>query len=126
MQAQLTHHQWKDRILLVFAEHPSDSLFLQQMTHFQDDVLGLEDRGLVIYQIYKEKGITPKGKDLSAKNTKQLRAKYRVSDDSYTIILIGKDGGEKLNRTNKILTRKVLYQTIDSMPMRRAEMRRKN
>lgn len=126
MQAQLNQHQWEDRILLLFAGHPEDSSFLQQMTHFQDDVAGLEDRDLVVYRIYKEKGVTPNGKDLSTKNAERLRAKYRVPDDSYTIILIGKDGGEKMRKTNEILTRKVLYQTIDSMPMRRAEMRRKN
>ena len=126
MKAQLTHHQWKDRILLVFAEYPSDSLLLQQMAHFQDDVVGLEDRDLVVYQIYKEKGVTPNGKDLSAKNTKQLRAEYKVQSNSFTIILVGKDGCEKLRKTHEFLTCKRLYQTIDSMPMRRAEMQRKN
>ncbi|MEN0050651.1 MAG: DUF4174 domain-containing protein, partial [Bacteroidota bacterium] len=47
-------------------------------------------------------------------------------NNSFTVILIGKDGGEKLRRKGKLLTRKALYQTIDVMPMRRAEMRRKN
>lgn len=126
MQAQLARHQWEDRILLVFSESSEDSLLVQQITHFEEDTAGLEDRDLMIYQIYKDKGVAPNGKELSAKSTKQLRAKYKVISNSFTIVLIGKDGGEKLRRSNEILTRKVLYQTIDSMPMRRAEMRRKN
>ena len=102
MQAQLSQHQWKDRILLLFAEYPEDSLLVKQMTHLEEDTVGLKDRDLVIYQIYNEKGITTNGKDLNSKNAKQLRTKYKVPDGSYTIILIGKDGGEKLRKINEL------------------------
>ncbi|MEN0051721.1 MAG: DUF4174 domain-containing protein [Bacteroidota bacterium] len=126
MQAQLTQHQWKNRILLLFAEHPDDSLLIQQIAHFEEDTAGLEDRDLIIYKICKEEGVAPNGKELDARAIKRLRDKYKVSNNSFTVILIGKDGGEKLRRKGKLLTRKALYRTIDAMPMRRAEMRRKN
>lgn len=54
-----------------------------------------------------------------------LFSAYRVNKPAFTIILIGKDGGEKY-RTNKILLPEKLFAIIDAMPMRRAEMRRKN
>jgi len=125
VQAQLNQHQWENRILLLFTETSEDSLLIQQITHLEEDGLGLEDRDLVICQIYKSTGIAPNGKLLFAREVDQLRTEYKVSDSDSITILIGKDGGEKLRKTNKLLLREVLYQTIDSMPMRRAEMRKK-
>ncbi len=51
-----------------------------------------------------------------------LYKKYKVdSQTDFTIILVGKDGSEKL-RTHKLLTTKKLFAIIDAMPMRRDEM----
>ncbi|MEM8524151.1 MAG: DUF4174 domain-containing protein [Bacteroidota bacterium] len=121
----LSKHQWENRILLVFAEQADNSLFVKQLTHFQEDKVGLVDRDLVIYQIYEYQGTAPNRKELYAEEVEELRIKYQVAKGDFVVILIGKDGGEKLRKTNELLTRELLYATIDVMPMRRAEMRRK-
>ena len=41
----------------------------------------------------------------------------------FSVILIGKDGGEKLRRKSLLTTRE-LFAIVDAMPMRRAEMER--
>jgi len=46
----------------------------------------------------------------------------RFDAKTFSIVLIGKDGGEKLRRT-KPLTPAELFALVDAMPMRRAEMR---
>ena len=43
---------------------------------------------------------------------------------SFSVVLIGKDGGEKLRRTTP-LSPAELFAIVDAMPMRRAEMREK-
>ena len=44
--------------------------------------------------------------------------------DPFTIILIGRDGGEKY-RTNQLTTTTQLFALIDAMPMRKAEVWKK-
>ena len=125
LQAQLTQHRWNHRIILVFSVNESDSLAIEQMKLLQADQLGLEDRDLVIYQLFQAKGIDPLGKEMTAKEIEKWRRKYQIKSTEFAVILIGKDGGEKLRSTQKLLPRDLLYRTIDAMPMRRAEMRRK-
>ena len=59
-------------------------------------------------------------KDLSD----QWRSQYGVDPETFVVILVGKDGGEKLRSTEVVRLEK-LYGTIDAMPMRRREMREK-
>lgn len=47
----------------------------------------------------------------------------RFNTGEFSIVLIGKDGGEKLRR-NSLLTTRELFSMVDVMPMRRAEMRK--
>lgn len=54
-----------------------------------------------------------------------LRKRYRVDDKEFLIILIGKDGSEKL-RSDTVVSPDKLYALIDAMPMRREETRKKN
>lgn len=46
----------------------------------------------------------------------------RLSAKSFSVVLIGKDGGEKLRRT-AVVAPEELFALVDAMPMRRAEMR---
>jgi len=50
-----------------------------------------------------------------------LRKRYRVAKGDTTVILVGKDGGEKL-RTGDLADLERIFRLIDSMPMRRREM----
>ncbi|MEM1328774.1 MAG: DUF4174 domain-containing protein [Bacteroidota bacterium] len=125
MSAQLDQHQWKNRLLLVFAPYDDEALVEEQLEDFAADKTGLVERDLLVYQIYIDSGETPDGKALSAQTIIDLRQQFQVRNGELVVVLIGKDGGEKLRRTNEILTREVLYNTIDAMPMRRNEMRRR-
>lgn len=51
-----------------------------------------------------------------------VRTRFRTK--GFSIVLIGKDGGEKLRR-NSLLTTRELFSLVDAMPMRKAEMARK-
>ena len=48
-----------------------------------------------------------------------LRRSYKLPADRFTVILIGKDGGEK-RRSDTPMSAATLTATIDAMPMRRA------
>ncbi len=51
-----------------------------------------------------------------------LRSTFHVDARRFTVILVGKDGGEKL-RSNAPITIEKLDALIDAMPMRQQEMR---
>ncbi len=54
----------------------------------------------------------------------KLYTKYNSNARDFKIMLIGLDGGVKLEQ-HKVLTSKELFSTIDSMPMRSSELRNK-
>ena len=46
---------------------------------------------------------------------------FAIGDDAFSVVLIGKDGGEKL-RVNEVPDLQAIYAVIDGMPMRSREM----
>ena len=47
--------------------------------------------------------------------------RYAIGDNAFSVLLIGKDGGEKL-RVNEVPDLQTIYAVIDGMPMRSREM----
>ena len=98
------------RQLLLFTQKKNTGLAEKQLAIWKEAQAEMEERDLTITVI--------KGNDL-------LHKKYKVdSQTEFTVILLGKDGGEKL-RTQNLLTTNKLFALIDAMPMRRHEMQKK-
>ncbi len=95
------------RQLLIFGQ-PQSQLVLQQLELLKKDAAGVEERDIIITLVAKENPIFKKYK---------MEASKRL-----TIILVGKDGGEK-HRTYNVITAQQLFALVDAMPMRQAEMR---
>lgn len=120
----LEKHLWKERVVLLFAEE-ENATTQAQLSAFENDEQGMKERNLVVYQIYATTGINPQKNALTTKEITMLRKHYQPKSEGITVVLIGKDGGEKL-RKNSILAVQDLFDTIDAMPMRQSEMKRKN
>ena len=95
------------RQLLIFGR-PQSQLVLQQLELLKKDAAGVEERDIIITLVAKENPIFKKYK---------VEASKRL-----TVILVGKDGGEK-HRTHNVITAQQLFALVDAMPMRQAEMR---
>jgi hypothetical protein len=98
----------ENRQVLIFGE-PQNTLVRQQLALLKKEAAGVEERDIKITQV-----------------TKKMEGykKYKVDPSKpFTLILVGKDGGEKF-RSEKITTPQQLFQVIDAMPMRQSEMRR--
>lgn len=118
----LSQHQWKDRLLLLFCAEPDNKLAKRQLESFQEESAALEDRDLLIYRICPDLVYGP---DNHPEVTAEWFYKhYRVGKDEFNVILIGKDGGEKL-RSEVFIEPEKIFDLIDTMPMRRAEMKNK-
>jgi len=53
-----------------------------------------------------------------------LRKQFSISDNTFTLLLIGKDGSVKAQQTQTVDLQK-LFAFIDGMPMRQPEMKKK-
>jgi hypothetical protein len=54
-----------------------------------------------------------------------LAKRYHIKSGQFTLLLIGRDGGEKY-RTHKPVTTQKLFDIIDAMPMRQSEIQNKS
>lgn len=115
-------YKWEKRILLIFSAEES-AIQKEQLEVFQRHQEGLKERDLVIFEIKEANVDHPDGRQYGAEAADKLRNQYKIPKDQFSVILIGKDGSEKL-RQNEVLSAEKLFAVIDSMPMRKQEIRR--
>ncbi|WP_298495593.1 DUF4174 domain-containing protein [uncultured Algibacter sp.] len=123
MSQNITAHQWENRVLLVLTDNADTCTFQNQIKELQENENGLKDRKLIVYQI-KEDTFSIGLKNEKWQNSSKLYKTYKSTNSPFEVVLIGLDGGIKL-RQNYILTCKKLFKTIDVMPMRKSELKRK-
>ena len=125
----LDEHEWENRILIIHSDDENDVLVHTQLDEFIRFPSEMRERKLILYQYrgkqYQIQDFADTKIKTKWKEVESLPKPIREMSPSVEIILIGLDGGVKL-RQEKILTRAELFRIIDSMPMRRQEMRRKN
>lgn len=108
------------RPLLLFASSPDDPSLLAQLHKLKDSAPGLHERDVLLIAIPFH---TPAPTDVSLTpaDAAEARRRFHIAPTDFTVILLGKDGGEKL-RSSKPLSFDKLRGAIDSMPMRKEEM----
>jgi len=119
----LNQYRWKNRLLLLFTptrDHPwFDSLHGSLMTRKVD----VADRDLVVFEVLESGLSTVDTEPLDPGTAEMLREKFGVAEGSFSVILVGKDGGVKLDHQDHISLEEI-FALIDAMPMRQEEMRR--
>jgi hypothetical protein len=98
------------RQLLIFADNINSRYLKDQQQILSADINGLTERDIEVKLFY------------ASSDQEKFRKKNIKS--AFTIILVGKDGGDKL-RSTKPLSLQKLYSIIDAMPMRKSEMKRR-
>ena len=119
----MSNYRWKKRPLVVFAESDGSPLLAEQrqiVSRYRSD---LNKRDVVVVWVVGNTVSTELGPPPNS-NATSLRARFDVADGEFRAVLAGKDGGEKLSSAKPLAADK-LFATIDAMPMRRDEMRRR-
>jgi hypothetical protein len=115
------------RPLLVFAPSLADPQQVEQLSQLKTHVTEFKSRAVLYVPIVPEghnQPIPPSRMptaSLSEDELAAVRHRFKVEPNDFLVILIGKDGGEKLNSRTPVTADK-LMQLIDSMPMRKQEM----
>jgi hypothetical protein len=109
------------RVLLIFAASRDDARFKAQVATMQSHVADAEERDLMVIEA-PLRGESSGAIQLA--DTDSVRRRFRVGREEFVVLLVGKDGGEKL-RSEQPIEFERLRTTIDAMPMRQDEMRKK-
>jgi hypothetical protein len=109
-QDPLYDYRWKNRLLLIYANN-QEAISKQKnaLDHQKEQV---KERDLKI--IFLE--------DFDIEEKAYLKKKFTLVD-TFTIVLIGKDGGMKLKK-KEFVEPQLIFDLIDTMPMRQAEMKK--
>ena len=117
----MSKFMWKRRLVLIFGDtmngsvaEQSDDLHAAHAEAERRDLTILTIVGGIVSDSKQAGGLPP---------ADALRRRFRVGDQTpFTVILVGKDGQEKL-RESKPVAAGTLFDLIDSMPMRQREAR---
>ena len=97
------------RQVLLFYKEDGEVILKKQLAEFEKNEPGMKERDIKVISFKK-----------SAEND-HLFKKWKIKEsDSFTFLLIGRDGGEKY-RSGTFVSHQDLFGKIDAMPMRRSE-----
>jgi hypothetical protein len=101
--------RWKERVIIIYAPEGSEKQLARQeeLLRSYDAELKERDTAQVILRARAE--------------NPNMAKRFGLADAGFTLLLIGKDGGEKL-RSGEVISPNRLIRLIDSMPMRQDEM----
>ena len=103
---ELNQYLWKNRIILTFAEDKDHPDLIKLKVEMKENICEILNRDLLHFHLSND----GKTGNLATKN-----------DQSFRILLIGKDGGIKYESKRSVSLIQ-LFKLIDSMPMRQDEM----
>ena len=120
----LSQFQWKNRLLFLFAPNRNHPLFEPLHKSLAAQKTEAADRDLVVFEILESDPSSMNTNYLDPQAGQKLRDKFDVQRGRFAVILVGKDGGIKLNRQDPTQLADI-FALIDAMPMRREEMQQK-
>jgi len=118
--AELGDYLWQRRPLLLFAPAESDSRLVETVRRIEASRCDFADRDMVLGLIVAEGTSALDGQVVDTSQAKRLLSEFGIAANTFSAVLIGKDGGEKL-RVNDVPDLPTIYAVIDGMPMRSAE-----
>lgn len=117
----MEQYLWKKRVLVVLSPSADDPRLAQQRTIIAQNQAGFEERDLVVWEIVQNESVRVDDEHMAHLGTPPFYAHFETSPAEFQVILLGKDGEEKLRSDAPVLTEQ-LFSLIDAMPMRQREM----
>ncbi|BAO75995.1 DUF4174 domain-containing protein [Winogradskyella sp. PG-2] len=118
----IKEHKWNKRVVLLISKTPKSSKLVKQLNLFKNQNLEFNERKLIIYKVLLDSYKLNNPKHKTWTKSKKIFQFYNEEKLDFKIILIGLDGSIKFETTDIIKPSK-LYETIDTMPMRRIELK---
>lgn len=120
----LARYRWRRRVLVLFAPTADDSAFAAENAAIAAHAAGMADRDLIVVRALESGASTADGHPLGTADAAALRTRLKADAGRFTAVLVGKDGHVALRSHAPVVAGR-LFPTIDAMPMRRDEVRRR-
>ena len=126
----LSAYRWKHRLLVLYVpDTESGRATLRTFRASLDDRMeAVLERDLLIVPVgdltRPEDALRP-SVDVGAAGRSHVRRRFEFQGREVQLLLIGKDGEMKARQTGAMLDLERVFELVDSMPMRRAEMQRR-
>jgi hypothetical protein len=105
-------YQNNNQLILIFSENNRSHEYEQALLELSRDPLGLDQRDLIIFEIFTTGGIYPDGSALSEADAEILRNYFKIETSAFTIVIINKQL-EEIFRSSHPVSVKDLFKTID-------------
>jgi len=112
-------HRWKKRLLVVYSDQFENPLAREQIDGLRAYPKALKDRKILLYHI------TPKGYKVDGSDKVSDLGRQLNLEVPFEVQLIGLDGAVKF-RSQKVEPVETFSTLIDGMPMRKAELKKRN
>jgi Domain of unknown function (DUF4174) len=119
----MNDYQWKKRPIVIFSPSENDARLIRQRAIINGNRTSFLDREVVVVYVVGSSMTHDLGAGPGMSGS-ALRSRFRVSEGSFRVLLVGKDGGVKLDSPQPVSASDV-FNEIDRMPMRRDEIRRR-
>jgi hypothetical protein len=120
----LGQYRWKNRLLFLFSPSPVVPAYQSLDQELRRNPDGVADRDLLVFRILEQGPSAVGSQEISPQDAANLQRLFGVSPGAFKVVLVGKDGGVKLERSG-LVTLSEIFTLIDSMPMRQREMQGK-
>ena len=108
--APLKDHLWKNRVIITFSSSLREPKLLALQKQIVEKICAFTDRNLMHIDLLQ-----------GSADFDEMSQQFAVSSSEFQLLLLGKDGGVKLRSSTASL--EDIFSLIDTMPMRRSEMR---
>lgn len=119
---QLADFQWKNRLLFLVADSITDKALQQQLETFQEQEPKLQERDLLVFLMDRQQVYSIQG-DILPLSFSETYGSLGLSPHFTGAVLVGKDGGVK-EKAHFPVAPDTIFDRIDAMPMRRAELKK--
>jgi len=99
-----------------------DAIDLRVAGELESQMHQIIDRDLLVFHVFDIGQSRVNQTGISEPAVKGLQKRFSITSGQFTVVLVGKDGGEKFRRESAVDPDDVL-SLIDSMPMRQREIR---
>ncbi len=116
----------KQRVLIVFSPAEEDPHLKAQRNELRHHTRDCKDYDLLLVTALHHASPSrhpadPLTASISGDEQASARERFHILPEDFTVLLLGKDGGEKL-RSNDALAFSTIAAAIDAMPMRQQEV----
>ncbi|WP_147405645.1 DUF4174 domain-containing protein [Gillisia mitskevichiae] len=121
----LSKHHWENRLILLLTDDLKNDNFTSQLLELETGLKDLEERKVLVYRVFQYKMKLGLDKDAEWTVATNLYKKFDTNGTPFEIYIIGLDGKIKLQDHTCISLDKIV-DLIDSMPMRKNDIRSNN